>query len=69
MEQAKAIGLDKNVLDQYQPCSPGTKCQPLGPHASQQSIAAQIRGKSSFPRRGRGPSIPRFSRATCRTIR
>src|SRR5258706_7149386 len=49
MEQAKAIGLDKNVLDQViSRAALDEVVNRLGLTASQQSIAAQIRGNPSF---------------------
>ena len=52
MEQAKAIGLDKNVLDQViSRAALDEVVNRLGLTASQQGIAAQIRGNPSF----RGP--------------
>jgi peptidyl-prolyl cis-trans isomerase D len=49
MEQAKAIGLDKNVLDQViSRAALDEVVNRLGLTASQESIAAQIRGNPSF---------------------
>ena len=49
MEQAKAIGLDKNVLDQViSRAALDEVVNRLGLTASQQGIAAQIRGNPSF---------------------
>src|SRR5258705_5843761 len=49
MEQAKAIGLDKNVLDQViSRAALDEVVNRLGLTASQQSIAAQIRGNPNF---------------------